>query len=107
MGYQGYHVLATGWAGLLGLDPRWFANIGFLVLMARCFVAPRKLPWVAGATAFLAILSIAPAGACPAPGGAPAMSAGLAIGGWLWVTAMVCASAANLMSIRDDRASAA
>lgn len=107
VGYRGYHVLATGWAGLLGLDPRWFANIGFLVLVARSLVAPGKLPWVAGATALLAVLSIAPAGGCPAPGGAPAMSAGLAIGGWLWVAAMVCASAANLMSVRADQASGA
>lgn len=102
VGYQGYYVLATGWAALLGLDPRWFANIGFVVLVARSFVAPRKLPWLAGATALLAILSFAPAGGCPAPGGAPAMSVGLAAGGWLWITAMVCASAANLMSIRAD-----
>jgi hypothetical protein len=104
--FSGYAVLSFGWAGILGLDPRWFANIGFLVLVARCFANPKRFPRIALAAALLAASSFAPAAGCPATGGAPAMSSGLALSGWLWVAAILCACSANLMSTPADQVSA-
>lgn len=95
--FLGYEVLAIGWAGLLALDPRWFANIGFWVLMYRTLSSTRRIaPRALGVTALLAITSFIPAAGCAARGGAPGISTGLALGGFLWVGSAVIACFSNL-----------
>ena len=91
-GFPGYLVLAVGYMGLLVLDPRWFGNVGFLVLLFATLKSPtRTHPIIVGATALLAIASFAQAVGCPGGGGAPEGSVGLAIGGYLWVAALLIA----------------
>jgi hypothetical protein len=92
--YLGYEVLSIGWAGVIGLDPRWFANVGFLVLVHRSWSA-RGANLVLWATVLLAFLSFLPAAACPVSGGSLDMSKGLALGGILWVLALLLACAAS------------
>ena len=100
----GYEVLVMGWAGLLGLDPRWLANIGLAVLLVRTMLGkPIKL-WITITTGLLAVASLAPAAGCPAPGGAPAMSSGLASGGYLWVGAILLASLGAFVGRKVDNA---
>lgn len=93
--FIGYEVLAIGWAGLLGADPRWFANLGFLTLLYRTMFQSRKALVALFFTAPLALLSFLPAAGCAAPGGAPGVSTGLALGGYLWVVALTVACLAN------------
>jgi hypothetical protein len=100
--FTGLEVLVMGWAGLLGLDPRWFANIGFFVLVYRSVFGERKVvPVAIGAVALLALASFAPAAGCAAPGGAPGMSTGLALGGFVWLAAMLAACAANMAASQE------
>lgn len=95
--FPGYTVLAIGYMGLLGLDPRWFANICFVVLLASSLKSSCQIrPFVAAATAILALASFASAAGCEGGGGAPSMSTGLALGGRLWVGALFLICAVNL-----------
>jgi hypothetical protein len=86
----GYEVLLTGWLGIIALDPRWIANVGFLwFVIATLFTKVARPPlWLFGAMALLALFSFAPAAGCGGAGGAPGVSKGLALGGYLWVAAM-------------------
>jgi hypothetical protein len=97
--FIGYEVLAMGWMGVLGLDPRWFANIGFILLIWRSMHSQNAAPWLIAVTAVFAIASLLPAAGCAAPGGAPGTSKGLALGGYVWLAAMLSACWANLMSV--------
>jgi hypothetical protein len=102
--FPGYGVLAFGYMGLLALDPRWFANIGFaLLLIATLRSKPAVRPGVGGVTAMLALFSFAGAAGCEGGGGAPEVSTGLALGGYLWVSALALACAANF-SVREHQA---
>jgi hypothetical protein len=95
--FPGYTVLAIGFMGLLGLDPRWFGNVGFvLLLIASLRVDSNRRPIIMAATAALAVASFARAAGCEGGGGAPEVSIALAIGGYLWVASLLIACAANL-----------
>ena len=94
--FPGYGVLAIGYMGLLGLDPRWFGNVGFVWLAVSSLRSSSpNHPVVAGVTALLALASFAGAAGCEGGGGAPGMSTGLALGGYLWVAALLVSSLAN------------
>ena len=95
--FMGYEVLMMGWMGLLGADPRWFANTGFFFLLYRTVFQSRLAPGAILVTGLLAVLSFLPAAGCAAPGGAPGTSTGLAIGGYLWVVALWTACVANFL----------
>ena len=95
--FPGYTVLMIGFMGVLGLDPRWFGNIGFvLLLIASLKSSPFQRPRIMLATAVLALTSFGQAAGCEGGGGAPAVSTGLAIGGYLWVAALLASCVANL-----------
>lgn len=90
-GFPGYVVLVIGF-----IDPRWLGNIGFvLLLVASLRGSPYKRPRVALATAAVALASFAQSAGCEGGGGAPGLSTGLAIGGYLWVAALLASCAAN------------
>jgi hypothetical protein len=94
--FLGYGVLLVGYMGLLALDPRWFANLGFaLLVIASLKSNPVVRPGVIGVTALLALFSFAGAAGCEGGGGAPEVSTGLALGGYLWVAALALACVAN------------
>ena len=101
-GFEGYGVLMVGWMGLITLDPRWLANIGFFVLVYRCFRTPSRFPLISGASILLAIASLAPAAGCTGGGGAPTLSIGLSFSGWLWVASISCAALANIVLAPPD-----
>ncbi|MES2951156.1 MAG: hypothetical protein V4858_21675 [Pseudomonadota bacterium] len=95
--FPGYTVLAVGFMGLLGLDPRWFGNLGLLLLLiASLKTNSRQRPIVMIATAAFALSAFAQAAGCEGAGGAPEVSTGLAIGGYLWVVSLLIACMANL-----------
>jgi len=96
-------VLAIGWIGLVGLDPRWFANLGFVVVLVSCVSKPLKVrPFTAIGTALLALSSFAPAPGCEGSGGAPGSSSGLSLGGYLWVTSLLLVCIVNYASAWDE-----
>lgn len=100
--FSGYGVLMIGFMGVLGLDPRWFGNVGFvLLLIASLKSNPLQRPGIMVATAAFALVSFAPAAGCEGGGGAPEVSTGLAIGGYLWVVALLASCAANL-SVKES-----
>jgi hypothetical protein len=100
--FPGYGVLAIGYMGLLGLDPRWFGNVGFFWLIVTTLKSPSSNhPIVLGSTVVLALASFAAAAGCEGGGGAPAMSTGLALGGYLWVAALLIACVASF-SFRQE-----
>jgi hypothetical protein len=92
----GYHILAMGWAGIIALDPRWYANIAFVMLLIFTFEKQRA-PIAALIGGTLAVLSIAPAAGCGGDPSALVMSKGLGIGGFLWVLAIFLAIAGNIL----------
>ena len=105
--FPGYGVLAIGYMGLLVLDPRWFANIGFVWLTVACLrSSSSRHPIVAGVTALLALASFAPAAGCEG-GGAPGISTGLAFGGYLWVAALLAVSLASVLRRQESEENAA
>ena len=101
--FPGYTVLAIGFMGLLGLDPRWLGNVGFVLLLIASLKADsNRRPIVATVTAALAVASFAQAAGCEGGGGgAPGVSTALAVGGYLWVASLLLACATNL-SIQPD-----
>jgi len=96
--FPGYMVLTIGYAGLLGLDPRWFANPIYWVITWHLLAGKVKkqsaMPIIALALSVPAIF-IHAAG-CKGGGGAPGLTTGLAVGGYLWVTAIAIVSAAYI-----------
>jgi hypothetical protein len=91
--FIGYEVLAMGWVGIIGLDPRWWGNVGFVILMFGSFAQNSKFrPALAVATVLLALSSFIPAAGCAGGGGAPEISKTLAFGGVLWVIALLMSS---------------
>jgi hypothetical protein len=94
--FLGYEVLIIGF-----LDPRWFANIGFFVLVYRTAYRPRTSPKIAVWSLVLALCAIFPAVGCTGAGGAPGQSTTLAIGGFLWVAAVFLVCMANQSTESD------
>ena len=92
-GFLGYEVLLIGWLGVVGLDPRWFANSAFVWVVVATLSSKADRPplWVIGVAALLALFSFAPSAGCAGGGGAPESSTGLALGGYLWVSALALA----------------
>lgn len=90
-GPAGLEVLRIGWAGLLVLDPRWYANPMALVLIYRLlFVKTAGFNPVLGVFILAcAVLSPIPAMACGGGAGGPEASVGLELGGFLWMVSMV------------------
>jgi hypothetical protein len=87
--YLGYEVLLIGYMGLLGLDPRWFSNVGFIVLLYGCFAEKAKFrPTIAWFTGLFAVASFIPALGCPSFD-SPGASTTLGIGGVLWVASLL------------------
>jgi hypothetical protein len=90
--YLGYEVLSIGYMGLLGLDPRWFGNIGFVILFYGCFAKKAKFrPVIALVTGLLAIGSFIPALGCSGLD-TPNLSTTLGVGGVLWVASLLIVS---------------
>jgi hypothetical protein len=91
--FPGYTVLAIGWASAIALDPRWFGNVGFAVLVVAT-VANTARQWrlVTYATGALAVASLLPAPGCEGAG-APNLS-GPSVGrlslGWCTATYLRC-----------------
>lgn len=90
-GLWGYEVLMSGWAGLLALDPRWYAN-PLMLWMACCAL----FGWRGRFTLFgavlcigLALASVLPALGCAGDPGSMAVSRGLKAGGYLWLVSVV------------------
>lgn len=104
VGARGWEVLLMGWMAALELDFRWWGNPIALVMslivvanIRRSICAPRAawlllMPAIASALIVWSI--VAPAYGCPGGDGAPRRSIHLAIGGYLWVSSILCASAA-------------
>ena len=91
--FDGLSVLVIGW-----FDPRWYGNIGFVILfVANLRSIPKESFLAIGGTALAAILSFGAAAGCAAPGGAPGMSSGLALGGHLWVAALLLMCLASIL----------
>jgi hypothetical protein len=87
--YLGYEVLSIGYMGLLGLDPRWFGNVGFVILLYGCFAKKAKFrPAIALFTGLFAAASFIPALGCPSFD-SPDVSTTLGIGGVLWVASLL------------------
>jgi hypothetical protein len=98
-GFPGYIVLAVGYMGLLTLDPRWFGNIGFAVLLFSTLKpTPRSRSGLVAGTALLAFASFLAAPACGGAGGAPDISTGLALGGYLWMSSLLMVCLANVLT---------
>jgi hypothetical protein len=97
---MGYGILVLGWLGVVMLDPRWFANVGFAFLLVMTFKG-RLAGHVALFTGLLALGAFLPAAACGAPGGSLDTSKGIALGGILWVAAILMACLANQLLPRD------
>ena len=90
----GFGVLGIGGLGIITLDMRWYANIGFVVLLVLVLRNRSKHTTkvlIAATTAPLALMALAPAPGCHA-GGPSGLSTGLAVGGYLWLVAllMIC-----------------
>lgn len=90
-GMWGYEVLMSGWFGLLGLDPRWYANPVALWLACCAWFGwrGRFTPYLALLAIGLALASVLPAIGCAGDPGSMAMSRGLRPGGILWVVSVV------------------
>lgn len=95
-GFSGLSVLMTGYMGLAYLDPRWFANITFVMLILTSLTLSPPSPKAAGITVLLALLSFAPALGCGDGVGAPALSRTIGIGGGIWMVAMLVGSVAGM-----------
>ncbi len=95
-GWLGYEVLFLGWLGLLSLDPRWFANIGLLLVWLKLLSPSTEVPLLKFISPFILICAISalvffsPIG-CPGMDTPTAVS-GLALGGYLWVVTLLLTS---------------
>lgn len=88
----GIILLGFGWLGLLVSEPRWFANIFFLLMVLGLKQRNKKpkhlvYPLIVTITAISCLF--VPARAC---GSSYTFSKSLAIGGYLWVIAVITVS---------------
>lgn len=90
-GMWGYEVLMSGWVGLLGLDPRWYANPAMLWMACCAWFGWRSWFTLSGAVLciVLAAAAVLPAPGCAGGPGSLAMSRGLQVGGYLWMVSVV------------------
>ena len=93
--WVGYEVLFLGWLGLIGLDPRWLANIGVMLIWLKLSSPSINVPLLKFISPFILICAtsslvlFSPIG-CPGMDTPTAVS-GLALGGYLWVVALLLA----------------
>jgi restriction system protein len=105
--WAGYEVLAIGWLGVVGFDPRWWANV-CLVLLWRWLLLdkPRGFPRVS----FSLCLLVAPSAlVLNSPIGCPGMDTptpaiGPAAGSYLWAAALLVAAIGSALASRQGRA---
>lgn len=93
----GYAILLMGWLGLINFDPRWFSNFLFIIIIFHLSVESiRKnliYPYILSTMA-LSCIVIRP-GPCQA-------RSSLAIGGYLWVAAMLIVSIYYIIKYKND-----
>lgn len=97
--FYGWYVLALGWMGIIALDPWWFINIPFVVMVillaSNTIGRNRFFPAVTALAALSATLVQHPG--CIVGGGAPGPSSGLGIGGYFWVASIVVVAIAYIV----------
>lgn len=86
----GYEVLSYGMFGILMLDPRWYANIVFAVVLGKSVVMSSYRP---SQRAAMVLVAACAATLLPVPGGCPAMdhmspALGLQYGAFLWAASL-------------------
>ncbi|WP_341676135.1 hypothetical protein [Niveibacterium sp. SC-1] len=96
--YRGYEVLEIGLFGLLTLDPRWFANIGYGVMVVSALRISSDKAWIA---TFWAVILATPTLFIPFLGCAamdhPEWSEALGPGAYFWIAAIWVAALAVLI----------
>jgi hypothetical protein len=98
----GWGILLMGWLGLLALDPRWFANLLFVLMAAHSLVGTPERRSRAGAVmltvwpvaaATLAIASLTlDVYACGDGAGSVSKVRAMAVGAYFWATAILAMS---------------
>jgi hypothetical protein len=89
---MGFQVLLMGWLGIIGLQPAWFANILYFLMIYRVARGTNnRNVFLPGAASFLAIAGLAGGPGCGPDIGN--MSLGLSAGGYLWIAAILVVSA--------------
>ncbi|WP_331352963.1 hypothetical protein [Cellvibrio sp. UBA7671] len=92
---KGYEVLISGWLGIIGLDPRWYANVLYAYVIFRSLINKNYTPSTISSAllvsaAIASFVFISPL-ACPAMD-TMSPSKGLAVGGKVWCSALISAS---------------
>jgi restriction system protein len=90
--WKGYEVLMLGWLGVIGFDPRWWANLA-LLLVWSWLLAAGKSSFPSKSVLFCAVAAITTL-LIPPPLGCPGMDTptaaiGIALGGYLWASALL------------------
>ena len=106
---SGVEILEYGWAGLLVLDPRWYANPMAVWLIFRMLLA-KSGRLTLGLSTLMLLCVIAsplfPSYACGGGAGGPELSTGLASGGYYWMVSMgllvLCGFVAGLSATIDE-----
>lgn len=102
----GYEVLSYGWAGLFLLDPRWYANVGFALVLAKSLFGSDYRPSVRTVSL---LVGSSVAMLLPVPGGCPetdhmSPALGLRYGVLLWVGSLCVLAALRLVPNVKHRA---
>ena len=99
--WLGYEVLMLGWLAVLGLDPRWWANLALQFVWRWLFCGSAKpvpkLPIIFIGLAALSAPMLPSGIGCPGMD-SPTAAKGLAIGGALWVASLSVAFVGALVS---------
>lgn len=105
VGRLGYEVLVLGWLGLIGLDPRWLANIGLALIWLKLLSPTIEVPLLKFILPFIFICAISALVlnspfACPGMD-TPTATSGLTLGGYLWIGAIFSALLASITLIKQ------
>jgi len=101
----GYEVLVQGWLGIIALEPRWYANIFYFyfVVLGITQKKYKPNPYVVFFLFISAISSpIFPGWVTCSAGDVMAPAKGLAIGGYLWVCAILLVVIPALPEWKDE-----
>jgi hypothetical protein len=90
--WLGYEVFMMGWLALIGLDPRWWANVALIFIWWWLLRPLREFPMKSIFFSSLCVLT-AP---LPSPIGCPGMdtptaAVALTVGGYLWSASLLIA----------------
>jgi hypothetical protein len=94
---DGFHVLTIGWLGPITLQPAWYANIAYFMMIARVVrgkIGHNLIMPIIGSVLALGGLF----GAMTCGPGTGNWSDGLAVGGYLWVAAILIISASYALN---------